>query len=115
MSEQSAKGAGPHESAAHGGTAECRYCKETIKAGAIICKHCGSFLGSESPEHQGLCPFCKESIKPGATVCKHCRSRLDPGGMMGRGWGPGGGYAGWRGRGPGWMGGRHQFEHHRQW
>jgi hypothetical protein len=61
-------------------TRECPYCKEEVKAEAILCKHCGSRLTPEKPTHGGICPYCKESINPEATRCKHCRSSLLPGG-----------------------------------
>jgi uncharacterized CHY-type Zn-finger protein len=57
-------------------TRQCPYCNEEIKAGAIICKHCGSRIGIAKPEHGGTCPYCKESIHPEAILCKHCRSNL---------------------------------------
>jgi hypothetical protein len=63
-----------------GDTRECPYCKEEVKAEAILCKHCGSRLTPEKPTHGGICPYCKESINPEATRCKHCRSSLLPGG-----------------------------------
>jgi hypothetical protein len=59
-------------------TRECPYCKEEVKAEAILCKHCGSRLAPESSSHGGTCPYCKESIHPEATKCKHCRSSLLP-------------------------------------
>src|SRR5918999_2386561 len=62
-------------------TRECPYCKEEVKAEAILCKHCGSRLTPEKPSHGGTCPYCKESINPEATKCKHCRSSLLPGGL----------------------------------
>lgn len=58
---------------------ECPYCKESIKAGAVLCKHCGSRLGGEAPEHGGTCPYCKEEIHPEAIRCKHCGSNLTTG------------------------------------
>jgi hypothetical protein len=59
-------------------TRECPYCREEVKAEAILCKHCGSRLTPERPSHGGTCPYCKESIHPEATKCKHCRSSLLP-------------------------------------
>jgi Double zinc ribbon len=59
------------------GTRTCPYCKEEIHPEATRCKHCGSWLKSESgPTHGGTCPYCKESIQPDAILCKHCRSQL---------------------------------------
>jgi Double zinc ribbon len=58
-------------------TRACPYCKEEIHPEATRCKHCGSWLKSESgPTHGGTCPYCKESIQPDAILCKHCRSPL---------------------------------------
>ena len=58
-------------------TTQCPYCKEDIRAGAVLCKHCGSRLGAPVPEHGGVCPYCKEAIHPEATRCKHCGSNLE--------------------------------------
>ena len=58
-------------------TTQCPFCKEEIRTGAVLCKHCGSRLGARGPEHGGVCPYCKESIHPEATRCKHCRSDLE--------------------------------------
>jgi hypothetical protein len=57
-------------------TRECPYCRETVKQGALKCKHCGSFLPEEQPGHGGECPWCKEPVHPEAIRCKHCRSDL---------------------------------------
>jgi hypothetical protein len=58
-------------------TTECPYCKEEVKADAVLCKHCGSRLSAQAPEHGGVCPYCKESIHPEARRCKHCGSDLE--------------------------------------
>ena len=55
---------------------ECPYCKEDIKFNALKCKHCGSMLEPELPDHGGVCPYCKEIIKSEAIKCKHCKSNL---------------------------------------
>lgn len=55
---------------------ECPYCKEEIKAAAVLCKHCGSRLPPQTAPHGGTCPFCKEDVRPEATKCKHCGSYL---------------------------------------
>lgn len=57
-------------------TRSCPYCKETIHADAVKCKHCGSRLAPAGPTHGGTCPYCKEEIHPDATKCKHCKSVL---------------------------------------
>lgn len=57
-------------------TTECPFCKEVVRANAVLCKHCGSRLSPPTLQHDGVCPFCKEEIHPEATRCKHCRSNL---------------------------------------
>lgn len=57
-------------------TKECPFCKEDVKAEAVLCKHCKSRLEAERPTHEGTCPFCKETIKAEATKCKHCHSAV---------------------------------------
>jgi hypothetical protein len=59
-----------------GGTRECPYCKEEIKADAVKCKHCRSAVKPKAPAHGGTCPYCKEAIKPDAIKCKHCGSMV---------------------------------------
>jgi hypothetical protein len=59
---------------AEASTKECDFCKETIRADAVRCKHCGSVVGSPGPTHGGTCPYCKEAIKADALKCKHCGS-----------------------------------------
>jgi|SoiMethySBSTD1v2_1073268.scaffolds.fasta_scaffold11373_7 predicted amidophosphoribosyltransferase len=58
-------------------TTKCPYCKEEIKADALVCKHCRSTLQAARPDHGGTCPYCKEDINPEATRCKHCGSDLE--------------------------------------
>ena len=57
-------------------TTQCPYCKEEIRADALVCKHCRSRLEA-TPGHGGICPYCKEDINPEATRCKHCGPDLD--------------------------------------
>ena len=57
-------------------TTQCPFCKEEIRADAVVCRHCGSRLAAPTPEHGGVCPYCKETIHPEATRCKHCGSDL---------------------------------------
>ncbi len=57
-------------------TTNCPYCKEEIRADAVVCKHCRSRLGAARPEHGGICPYCREDINPEAIRCKHCGSDL---------------------------------------
>lgn len=57
-------------------TTTCKFCKETVLADAIKCKHCGSAIGTDKPTHKGTCPFCKEEINAEAVKCKHCKSML---------------------------------------
>ena len=54
----------------------CPLCKEEVKRGASICKHCGCNIWQNSLEHEGTCPYCKESINQEAVRCKHCKSNL---------------------------------------
>jgi len=53
---------------------DCPFCKESIVADAVKCKHCGSSITPESPSHGGTCPYCKEKIHPEAIKCRHCKS-----------------------------------------
>jgi Double zinc ribbon len=55
---------------------QCPYCKEDIRADALVCKHCRSRLAPHTPGHGGTCPYCKETIHPEAVRCKHCGSNL---------------------------------------
>lgn len=55
---------------------ECPFCKESIKAVAVICHYCQSGITPADPGHGGVCPFCGENIKEGALKCRHCKSLL---------------------------------------
>lgn len=57
-------------------TKQCDFCKEQVRPEALLCKHCGSRLQPDKPEHGGTCPYCKETIDPSAMKCKHCKSML---------------------------------------
>jgi predicted amidophosphoribosyltransferase len=57
---------------------ECPFCKESIKAVAVICHYCQSGITPADPGHGGTCPFCAEPIKEGALKCRHCKSFLGP-------------------------------------
>ncbi len=57
---------------------ECPFCKESIKAVAVICHYCQSGITPATPDHGGVCPFCAETIKDGALKCRHCKSLLAP-------------------------------------
>ena len=59
-------------------TKECPFCREEIRADAVLCKHCRSRLTDAAPAHGGTCPFCKESIHEDAIKCKHCGSSVGP-------------------------------------
>ena len=65
------------------------FCKETVLADAIKCKHCKSTIGREKPDHGGVCPYCKEEINESAIKCKHCMSMLIEKSSSGVGYGSG--------------------------
>ena len=52
---------------------QCPYCRETLKPGAMICRHCDSDVTSAMDPHGGTCPWCRESISKDALKCRHCR------------------------------------------
>src|SRR5690554_5478162 len=56
---------------------ECPFCKESIKYGAIKCKHCNSKLAPLKLSREGICSYCKEEIHKDAIKCKHCKSSLE--------------------------------------
>ena len=60
---------------------ECPFCAEQIKAKALKCKHCKSFLDTgpavEAPVRKfAPCPQCGKAISIGATKCKFCKSTI---------------------------------------
>jgi hypothetical protein len=57
-------------------TRACPFCKEEIKADAVVCKHCRSAIPPEKPPHGGTCPYCKETIHKEAIKCNHCGSTV---------------------------------------
>jgi hypothetical protein len=69
-------------------TRECPFCKESVKADAVRCKHCLATIPVAVPGHEGTCPFCREDIHPQALRCRHCKADLGPspyGGCSGSG------------------------------
>src|SRR5690606_7020651 len=57
---------------------ECPFCKESIKAAAVICHYCQSGITPAGPNHGGICPYCAESVKEDAIKCRHCKSMIGP-------------------------------------
>ena len=47
-------------------TTQCPYCKEEIRADALVCKHCARD-SRQLLDNGGICAYCKEDINPEAT------------------------------------------------
>lgn len=52
---------------------QCPYCRETLKPGAMVCRHCDSDVAAAMEPHGGTCPWCRESINKDALKCRHCK------------------------------------------
>ena len=63
---------------------KCPRCAETVKADALVCKHCGHEFAAAAapaldvarivPNGSGgyVCSLCQGGVREGATSCKHC-------------------------------------------
>ena len=57
------------------GYVECPYCKEPVKAGAVVCSHCRRELPQPDPqavEDLVKCRTCGMTVKKGAKYCPRC-------------------------------------------
>jgi len=62
------------------GYVECPYCKEPVKAGAVVCLHCRRELPQPDPqavEDLVKCRTCGMMVKKGAKYCPRCGNLID--------------------------------------
>lgn len=65
------------------GYVECSYCKEPVKAGAVVCPHCRRELPQPDPqavedvEDLVKCRTCGMMVKKGAKYCPRCGNLID--------------------------------------
>ena len=62
------------------GYVECLYCKEPVKAGAVVCPHCRRELPQPDPqavEDLVKCRTCGMMVKKGAKYCPRCGNLID--------------------------------------
>jgi len=63
------------------GEIECPLCKETIKKGAVKCKHCGELFNQKQPinitpvkaKNSPICSICGDPVVSGIDTCYACR------------------------------------------
>lgn len=60
------------------GQKKCKYCAETIKNDALICRYCQRDVSTSDsteavdPDALGVCPICSADIVVSATECGNC-------------------------------------------
>lgn len=62
------------------GYVECSYCKEPVKAGAVVCPRCRRELPQPDPqaaEDLVKCRTCGMMVKKGAKYCPRCGNLID--------------------------------------